>query len=100
MSFLWPFVLILPLGPMTLISADSLPLSGSNLDSNITLFTPEDSGLPAETYIATGLSGVAQLADYLDSHSNRTMRNLLISDSTIQDVDTRHGFLRAVAVDG
>ncbi|KAJ7832901.1 hypothetical protein B0H14DRAFT_2802334 [Mycena olivaceomarginata] len=83
----------------------------STMDLNSTLFTPEASDfpagpyiatgiagvtlvsptLPAGTYIATGIAGVSQLAEYLDTYPGTTC--LLISDSSIQDVDAKHDHL-------
>jgi hypothetical protein len=65
------------------------------LDSNLTLFTWQDGDLPVGTYIATGVSGITQLADYLAAHPEATITHLLVSDSTIQDVDTAQGYLSA-----
>ncbi|KAJ6589752.1 hypothetical protein B0H19DRAFT_1104623 [Mycena capillaripes] len=68
----------------------------SNMDSlNSTLFTPENDDVPAGTYIAMGISAVEQLAEYLESHPESKITRLLISDSTIRDVDTWHGYLSA-----
>ncbi|KAJ7119264.1 hypothetical protein C8R43DRAFT_87098 [Mycena crocata] len=66
----------------------------SLLDSDRVLFTPEQDNelLTAGTYIATGLSGIEQLASYLDTHPESTITHLLLSDSTVRDVDTRHGY--------
>ncbi|KAJ7146610.1 hypothetical protein C8R44DRAFT_724360 [Mycena epipterygia] len=44
--------------------------------------------LPVGTYIATGLSGVTQLAAYLDANPDTKITRLLLSDSTIQDLET------------
>ncbi|KAJ7090121.1 hypothetical protein C8R44DRAFT_751109 [Mycena epipterygia] len=66
------------------------------MESNLTLLTPEDSALPAGTYIATGVSGVTQLAEYLDTYPEGTITRL-ISDSTVEEVDTRHGYLYSSA---
>ncbi|KAJ7794984.1 hypothetical protein B0H14DRAFT_3556031 [Mycena olivaceomarginata] len=65
----------------------------STMDLNRTLFTPETSDLPAGTYIATGIAGVTQLAEYLDTYPDTRITRLLISDSTILDVDAKHGHL-------
>ncbi|KAJ7090115.1 hypothetical protein C8R44DRAFT_751100 [Mycena epipterygia] len=56
-------------------------------------FTPESDNLPAGTYIATGLSGVIQLAEYLNGNPETKIARLLISDSTVQDVENGHGYL-------
>ncbi|KAJ7808748.1 hypothetical protein B0H14DRAFT_2868972 [Mycena olivaceomarginata] len=65
----------------------------STMDLNRTLFTPEASDLPAGTYIATGIAGVTQLAEYLDTYPDTRITRLLISDSSIQDVDAKHDHL-------
>ncbi|KAJ7111088.1 hypothetical protein C8R44DRAFT_856793 [Mycena epipterygia] len=65
------------------------------LDSNLTLFTWQDGDFPVGTYIATGVSGIMQLADHLAAHPGATITHLLVSDSTIHDVDTAHGYLSA-----
>ncbi|KAJ7800156.1 hypothetical protein B0H14DRAFT_2616452 [Mycena olivaceomarginata] len=65
----------------------------STMDLNRTLFTPETSDLPAGTYIVTGIAGVTQLAEYLDTYPDTRITRLLISDSTILDVDAKHGHL-------
>ncbi|KAJ7239088.1 hypothetical protein C8J57DRAFT_111538 [Mycena rebaudengoi] len=65
----------------------------STVDLNRTLFTPETSDLPAGTYIATGIAGVTQLAEYLDTYPDTRITRLLISDSTTQDVDAKHGHI-------
>ncbi|KAJ7020894.1 hypothetical protein C8F04DRAFT_1274427 [Mycena alexandri] len=67
--------------------------STSTLDLNRTLFTPEGSDLPAGTYIATGIAGVTQLANYLDAYLDTRITRLLVSDSTVQDVDAEHAHL-------
>ncbi|KAJ7779927.1 hypothetical protein B0H16DRAFT_1500247 [Mycena metata] len=67
--------------------------STMDLDLNRTLFTPETSGLPAGTYIATGIAGVTQLAEYLDTYPDTRITRLLVSDSTAQDFDAKHGHL-------
>ncbi|KAJ7094115.1 hypothetical protein C8R44DRAFT_386372 [Mycena epipterygia] len=59
----------------------------SAMDLNHALLTPETDSLPAGTYIATGLSGVTQLAKYLDTNPNTKITHLLLSDSTVQDVE-------------
>ncbi|KAJ7144757.1 hypothetical protein C8R43DRAFT_1130478 [Mycena crocata] len=64
------------------------------MDLNQTLFTPESViQLPEGTYIATGTPAVAQLADYLDAHPEQRVTRLLISDSSIHDAETGHGYL-------
>ncbi|KAJ7231626.1 hypothetical protein C8J57DRAFT_1730085 [Mycena rebaudengoi] len=73
--------------------APAVLVSTMDLDFNRTLFTPEASDLPAGTYIATGIAGVTQLADYLDTYSDTRITRLLVSDSTVQDVDAEHGHL-------
>ncbi|KAJ7241851.1 hypothetical protein C8J57DRAFT_1558659 [Mycena rebaudengoi] len=65
------------------------------LDSNLTLFTWQDGDFPVGTYIATGVSGITQLVDHLAAHPEATITHLLVSDSTIQDVDTAHRYLSA-----
>ncbi|KAJ7779938.1 hypothetical protein B0H16DRAFT_728954 [Mycena metata] len=65
----------------------------STMDLNRTLFTPETSGLPAGTYIATGLAGITQLAEYLDTYPDTRVTRLLMSDSTTQNLDAQHGHL-------
>ncbi|KAJ7090092.1 hypothetical protein C8R44DRAFT_957583, partial [Mycena epipterygia] len=62
---------------------------------NLTLnfFTRESGNLPAGTYIATGLSGISQLAEYLNDNPVTNITRLLISDSTVQDVENGHGYL-------
>ncbi|KAJ7349886.1 hypothetical protein DFH08DRAFT_863286 [Mycena albidolilacea] len=65
----------------------------STIDLNSTLFTAEASDLPAGTYIATGIAGVTQLAEYLDTYPDTRITRLLISDSSIQDVDAKHDHL-------
>jgi hypothetical protein len=69
-------------------------LDGSVHSPNNTLFTWEDAGsdLPIGTYIATGVSGIIKLAEYLADQTEVEIMHLLISDSTIEDVDTRHGY--------
>lgn len=59
---------------------------------NNTLFTWEDNDLPIGTYIATGVSGIPELAEYLADRTEVGIIHLLISDSTIEDVGTRHGY--------
>ncbi|KAJ7292785.1 hypothetical protein C8J57DRAFT_6880 [Mycena rebaudengoi] len=59
---------------------------------NQTFFSPANSGLPQGTYIAASLAGAHQLAEYLDTHPNVTVTNLLLSDSTIQDLATDFGY--------
>ncbi|KAJ7215235.1 hypothetical protein C8J57DRAFT_1396821 [Mycena rebaudengoi] len=73
--------------------APAVLVSTMDLDFNRTLFTPEASDLPAGTYIATGIAGVTQLADYLDTYSDTRITRLLVSDTTVQDVDAEHGHL-------
>ncbi|KAJ7463639.1 hypothetical protein FB451DRAFT_1265094 [Mycena latifolia] len=68
-------------------------LSSTAMDLNRTLLTPENDRLPEGTYIATGMSGVAQLDDYIADHPDTTITRLLISDSTVPDVDTGHGYI-------
>jgi hypothetical protein len=63
------------------------------MNSTQSFFTPEDSKLPDGTYIATGLAGVTLLAEYLDTHPETSVLHLLISDSTVQDTETGHGYL-------
>ncbi|KAJ7447818.1 hypothetical protein FB451DRAFT_1375519 [Mycena latifolia] len=63
------------------------------MDLNQTLLTPENNRLPEGTYIATGLSGVAHLDDYITDHPDTTITRLLISDSTVPDVNTGHGYV-------
>lgn len=75
----------------------SLVVASPWLDSispNNTLFAWDDTGsdLPIGTYIATGVSGITKLAEYLADRTDVEIRHLLISDSTIEDVATRHGF--------
>ncbi|KAJ7251645.1 hypothetical protein C8J57DRAFT_1665936 [Mycena rebaudengoi] len=65
----------------------------STMDLNRTLFTPEASDLPAGMYIATGIAGVTQLAEYLDTYPDTRITRLLMSDFTFQDVDAKHGHL-------
>ncbi|KAF7363017.1 hypothetical protein MVEN_00653500 [Mycena venus] len=65
------------------------------VDSNQTLLTWEDGILPIGTYIATGVSGIIRLAEYLTIHPEATITHLLISDSTTEDVDTFYGYLSA-----
>ncbi|KAJ7714760.1 hypothetical protein DFH07DRAFT_1068554 [Mycena maculata] len=65
----------------------------SIMDWNCKLFTPEASDLPTETYIATGIAGVTQLAEYLDTYPDTRITRLLVSDSTVQDVDGKHAHL-------
>ncbi|KAJ7460302.1 hypothetical protein FB451DRAFT_1563376 [Mycena latifolia] len=61
--------------------------SDSNMmDLNRTLFTPESDTLPTGTYLPTGLSVVAQLAEYLDGHPDVVITRLLISDSSLYAV--------------
>ncbi|KAJ6595017.1 hypothetical protein DFH09DRAFT_1357789 [Mycena vulgaris] len=67
-------------------------LPGTIMDLNQTLFTPGQDKRPQGTYIATGMPGVAQLADYLTIHPETRIVRLLISDSTVQDVDTHYGY--------
>ncbi|KAJ6586395.1 hypothetical protein DFH09DRAFT_1432267 [Mycena vulgaris] len=79
------FVLTLFLAPFLCALVGVGLSSGVILDLNQTLFTPENDNLPEGTYIATGVSGVVGLADYIDSHPDKTITRLLISDSTVQD---------------
>ncbi|KAJ7146619.1 hypothetical protein C8R44DRAFT_864362 [Mycena epipterygia] len=59
----------------------------SVMDLNKVFLTPETDMLPAGTYIATGLSGVMQLAAYLDANPDTKITHLLLSDSTVQDLE-------------
>ncbi|KAJ7470207.1 hypothetical protein B0H11DRAFT_2283448 [Mycena galericulata] len=61
--------------------------SGSPLDLNNTFFSPESDDLPEGTFIATGRSGVVQLAEYLTGHPEIVVARLVISDSTAAEVD-------------
>ncbi|KAJ6595024.1 hypothetical protein DFH09DRAFT_158079 [Mycena vulgaris] len=69
-------------------------LRGATMDLNQlqTLLTPEHDRLPEGTYIATGTPGVAQLAEYLIIHPETRITRLLMSDSTVQDMDTDYGY--------
>jgi hypothetical protein len=69
--------------------------SGAIMDTNQTLFTPENDKLPNGTFIATGLSGVTQLDTYLATYPDTTVTRLFISDSTVQDVETDYGYIRS-----
>jgi hypothetical protein len=60
--------------------------SGSPLDLSNTFLTPESDGLPEGTYIAMGLSGIAQLDEYLDRHPEAAVTRLFVSDSTVAEV--------------
>ncbi|KAJ7134991.1 hypothetical protein C8R43DRAFT_625538 [Mycena crocata] len=60
--------------------------------TNQTFFSPANSDLPEGTYIAASLAGALKLADYLDTHPGLNVRNLLISDSTVQDLATDFGY--------
>jgi hypothetical protein len=60
--------------------------------TNQTLFTPSNSDLPEGTYIAASLTGVLQLAEHLESYPNVTVTDLLLSDSTIEDLATDFGY--------
>ncbi|KAJ7157096.1 hypothetical protein C8R46DRAFT_1113368 [Mycena filopes] len=59
--------------------------------SSQTLFTP-DTTLPEGTYIAMGLKGVHELAEYLDAHPTAPVTNLFLSDSTVEDLATDFGY--------
>ncbi|KAJ7094119.1 hypothetical protein C8R44DRAFT_951934 [Mycena epipterygia] len=50
----------------------------------------ETDKLPEGTYLATGLSGVTLLAEYLDANPNTKITQLLLSDWTIQDLTYLH----------
>ncbi|KAJ6546248.1 hypothetical protein DFH09DRAFT_1087886 [Mycena vulgaris] len=63
--------------------------SATNLTQSF--ITPESGDLPAGTYLATGLSRVIQLAQYLDAHASVLVTRLLISDTTVHDADARYG---------
>ncbi|KAJ7044970.1 hypothetical protein C8F04DRAFT_1067215 [Mycena alexandri] len=60
--------------------------------ANQTLFTPATTKLPEGTYIALGLKGARELADYLDVHPDVKITNLLISDSTVGDLAIDFGY--------
>jgi hypothetical protein len=60
--------------------------------TNQTFFSPTNSDLPEGTYIAASLTGALQLADYLDAHPAINVTNLLLSDSTVQDLATDFGY--------
>ncbi|KAF7345747.1 hypothetical protein MVEN_01594900 [Mycena venus] len=70
-----------------------LPTCIDEMNSTQSFSTPEDSQLPEGTFIATGVGGVVQLAEYIDEHPDTTIKHLLISDSTVHDTETRHGYL-------
>ncbi|KAJ7481959.1 hypothetical protein FB451DRAFT_1171085 [Mycena latifolia] len=73
--------------------------SGPSLDLNQSFLTPENDRLPRGTYIATGWPGVAQLADYLAHYPDTKITRLLISDSTVQDMDTEYGYDNSIIWD-
>ncbi|KAJ7805150.1 hypothetical protein B0H14DRAFT_2881159 [Mycena olivaceomarginata] len=59
---------------------------------NHTFFSPANSELSEGTYIAASLAGALQLMSYLDAHPTINVTNLLISDSTIEDLATDFGY--------
>ncbi|KAJ7468968.1 hypothetical protein B0H11DRAFT_2045082 [Mycena galericulata] len=72
------------------------PSSSSTMDLTRTFFTPEDDALPAPqgTFIATGVLAVTQLAEYLDTYPETRIMRVLVSDSTVEDTETGHGYVR------
>jgi hypothetical protein len=62
-------------------------------DTNMTFRSSANSDLPDGVYIATGLPAVAALAAHLASYPGTQITRLLLSDSTVHDLDTDHGIL-------
>ncbi|KAJ7757474.1 hypothetical protein B0H16DRAFT_1536780, partial [Mycena metata] len=60
--------------------------------ANQTLFTPATTELPEGTYIALGLKGTRELAEYLDVYPELKITNLLLSDSTVEDLAVDFGY--------
>ncbi|KAJ6601332.1 hypothetical protein DFH09DRAFT_1302617 [Mycena vulgaris] len=56
------------------------------------IFSPANSDLPEGTYITASLASALLFADYPDTHPDVNVTNLLISDSTIEDLATDFGY--------
>ncbi|KAJ6607587.1 hypothetical protein B0H10DRAFT_2071086 [Mycena sp. CBHHK59/15] len=77
----------------TTASSSGGALCSGAMSTNQTFLSPTDGGLPEGTYLATGLAGIAALAAYLDAHPETRVTRLLLSDSTVEDMDTGFGFI-------
>ncbi|KAJ6541857.1 hypothetical protein B0H19DRAFT_1174986 [Mycena capillaripes] len=71
--------------------AQSIACQATTCTDQMFLYS-DNSELPEGTYIAASLTAVLQLADYLDAHPTVNVANLLISDSTIEDLATDFGY--------
>ncbi|KAF7307420.1 hypothetical protein MIND_00536400 [Mycena indigotica] len=77
--------------PLT-CALESICRSCEAINNNITFLTPNNSELPGGTYIAINSTGITQLADYLDNHPDAFIKNLLLSDSTFEDLANDFGY--------
>ncbi|KAJ7282301.1 hypothetical protein C8J57DRAFT_44283 [Mycena rebaudengoi] len=67
--------------------------AGVMSDTNMTFRSSANSNLHEGVYIAAGLPAIAALAAHLASHPGTQVTRLLLSDSTVYDLDTNYGIL-------
>ncbi|THU96885.1 hypothetical protein K435DRAFT_82391 [Dendrothele bispora CBS 962.96] len=91
LTFLLKFLFVLQ---ATWVLASGVPSD----DSSRTFLSSMNSDLPDGAFIATNLSAIVDLADFLDETPGTNVTHLLLSDSSVQDLETNWGLIDVQAI--